>query len=193
MNIEESAKLLRTLRAAKGMTQRELAEKLHVLPKTISKWETGNGFPDVALITALAEALGVSAEVLLDGKIEENAKEAGNMKRSKIYRCSKCGNVIMQTGNNEMLCCGQRLEPLNAIDADEGHGAQFEEMDGEYYVTFGHEMTRTHSIELIVCLTDDSAFIKKLYPEQDASCRVPIFRRGRYYCFCNIHGLFRIK
>ena len=126
-------------------------------------------------------------------KYAENAKEAGNMKRSKIYRCSKCGNVIMQTGNNEMLCCGQRLEPLNAIDADEGHGAQFEEMDGEYYVTFGHEMTRTHSIELIVCLTDDGAFIKKLYPEQDASCRVPIFRRGRYYCFCNIHGLFKIK
>lgn len=193
MNIDESAKLLRTLRTAKGMTQRELAERLHVLPKTVSKWETGNGFPDVALIAPLAEALGVSAEALLGGKTEENAKEAGNMKRSKIYRCPACGNVIFQTGKAEAECCGQSLAPLRANDADEGHCAQFAETDGEYYVAFGHEMSKAHSIEFVACLTDDSAFVKKLYPEQDASCRVPIFRRGKYYCFCNLHGLFRIK
>jgi len=54
-----------------GMTQTELAEKLHVTNKAISKWETGKGFPDVSLLEPLAEALQVSVTELMRGELQE--------------------------------------------------------------------------------------------------------------------------
>ena len=59
MDLIKCGKLLSDLRKAKGMTQKQVADKLGILPKTVSKWETGHGFPDVALISTLAEAFSV--------------------------------------------------------------------------------------------------------------------------------------
>ena len=55
------------LRKERGLTQKELADKLNVTDKAISKWETGKGFPDIKLMEPLAQALGVSL-VELDRK-----------------------------------------------------------------------------------------------------------------------------
>lgn len=60
-----------TRRKEKGLTQRELAEKLHVTNKAISKWENGLGFPDIHLIEPLAEALDVSLIELMHGQLLE--------------------------------------------------------------------------------------------------------------------------
>ena len=54
------------LRKEKGITQKELAEKLCISDKAISKWETGNSIPDVSLLIPLAEILGVSVTELLE-------------------------------------------------------------------------------------------------------------------------------
>lgn len=54
------------LRKEKGITQKELAEKLCISDKAISKWETGNSIPDVSLLVPLAEILGVSVTELLE-------------------------------------------------------------------------------------------------------------------------------
>ena len=51
-----------------GMTQKVLAEKLHVTDKAISKWETGKGLPDLKLMGPLAEALGVTLYELMEGE-----------------------------------------------------------------------------------------------------------------------------
>ena len=48
---------IKALREQKNMTQADLAEKIDVSPKTISKWETAKGFPDISLLDSLAEAL----------------------------------------------------------------------------------------------------------------------------------------
>lgn len=48
MNLRKNGKLLCDLRKAKGMTQKEVDDKLGIVPKTVSKWETGHGFPDVS-------------------------------------------------------------------------------------------------------------------------------------------------
>lgn len=50
-----------------GLTQQQLAERLGVTNKAVSKWESGNGIPDISLFTALAEVLGVTADELLRG------------------------------------------------------------------------------------------------------------------------------
>lgn len=55
------------LRKEQGLTQKELAERLHVTDKAVSKWETGKGFPDVKLLEPLAQVLGVSLVELLQG------------------------------------------------------------------------------------------------------------------------------
>ena len=66
------------LRRAKGMTQKDLAALLHVSDKTVSRWETGEGAPELALIPAIAEIFGVSCDELLRGerKIEADAAES---------------------------------------------------------------------------------------------------------------------
>ncbi len=56
------------LRAEKGWTQRQLAERVHVTDKAVSKWERGRGYPDISTIPALASALGVSEAELLRGR-----------------------------------------------------------------------------------------------------------------------------
>ena len=59
------------LRKERGLTQKELADKLNVTDKAVSKWETGKGFPDVKLLEPLAQVLGVSLVELMQGKRQE--------------------------------------------------------------------------------------------------------------------------
>jgi len=61
------AQRLKTYRKARNMTQQELADRLGVSNKTVSRWEAEGGYPDVALLPALARALGVTVDDLLDG------------------------------------------------------------------------------------------------------------------------------
>ena len=56
------------LRKAQGMTQRQLAEKLNVSDKTVSRWERDEGCPDLSLIPVLAEIFSVSCDELLRGE-----------------------------------------------------------------------------------------------------------------------------
>ena len=55
-------------RIALGMTQQQLAEQLHITNKAISRWETGNAYPDISLLDDLAAALSVSVEELCRGE-----------------------------------------------------------------------------------------------------------------------------
>lgn len=75
MNAKETGALIAALRREKGTTQKQLAEKIGVTDKAVSRWETGKGFPDTALLKPLAEELGISVGELLAGKhLEEEEK-----------------------------------------------------------------------------------------------------------------------
>ena len=71
------------LRKGKNMTQRELADRLHVTDKAVSKWETGKGFPDVKILEPLAQELDVSLVELLKGERQQSdtitVEEAGQV------------------------------------------------------------------------------------------------------------------
>ena len=54
--------VIRRLREKKKITQEELAEMIHVSGKAVSKWETGQGFPDISLLEPLAKALDISVK-----------------------------------------------------------------------------------------------------------------------------------
>ena len=67
MNTYVTGNTIRLLREAKGLTQAELARQLLVSAKTVSKWETAKGLPDISLLEPLAAALGVSVLELMQG------------------------------------------------------------------------------------------------------------------------------
>lgn len=102
MDLQKAGALIRKLRLEKQMTQRQLAEKMGVAPKTISKWECAQGFPDVSLLPDLSDALGTDMTSLLSGQRNEKEKDGGNMKRIQFYTCPACGNILTATGGAEI-------------------------------------------------------------------------------------------
>ena len=68
MNAKRTGEFIARLRKEKGYSQKELAGRLSVTDKAISRWETGKGFPDVSLLEPLSEALDVSVGELLAGE-----------------------------------------------------------------------------------------------------------------------------
>ncbi len=74
MNTFDVGKFISELRKEKGLTQKELAEKLNVTDKAVSKWETGRSAPDIALLTSLSEILDVTIVEILQGEKIETEK-----------------------------------------------------------------------------------------------------------------------
>lgn len=190
-----TAEIIKSLREGKRLTQRELASAVGVTDKAVSKWESGRGLPDISLIDALAQALGVSVAELLTGDVRENANRAGNMMRSKFYVCPICGNVVHAMGEGSFSCCGVQLMPQEAEDADgdDAHRVRVERIENDWYLTLDHPMTKQHYLSFAAYVTSDTVSLKKLYPEQSPEVRFPMRGSGLLYVFCNQHGLFRLK
>lgn len=74
MDTNATGRFIAELRKQKGYTQKDLAEKLMVTDKAISRWETGKGLPDVSLLKPLSDILGVSVGELLSGRIIKEAQ-----------------------------------------------------------------------------------------------------------------------
>ena len=185
--------VIRKLREDKKMTQEELAGKLFVSSKAVSKWETGQGFPDVSLIEPLAKALGISVIELLSGEDIRNINRASNMNRCKFYVCPVCGNVIEATGEAVVSCCGITLPPQEAEECDEEHQIKVETIEDEYYVTVDHPMSKDHFISIIAAVSGDGIQLKKLYPEGPCEARFRKYCIRKMYAYCNRHGLFMLK
>lgn len=194
MNVYVTGAVIRQLRESKGMTQAELAQKLDVSSKTVSKWETAKGFPDVSLLEPLASALGVSVLELLSGDAVSNQNKSANLLRSSFYVCPVCGNVIHTMGEAVVSCCGIRLPVLEAEEPDEAHTIVAEPVEDEYYLTISHPMTKTHFLSFLAYVTTDQFQLIKLYPEGNAQCRFRFRGSGGYvYLYCNHHGLMRCR
>lgn len=182
---------IRELRECKNMTQAQLADKIGVSPKTVSKWETAKGLPDISLLDGLAAALEVSVMELLSGNRVENRNVSGNLLRSRFYCCPVCGNILHAMGDAMISCCGVALPPLEAEEVDEAHKITLQPMEDERFVTVDHEMTKRHYLSFLAYVTTDRAQLVKLYPEGNAECRLNIRGRGVLYLYCNRHGLMK--
>ena len=94
MDYEKIGGLIRSLRTQQGLTQLQLAGRIGVSDKAVSKWERGQGCPDVSLLPRLAQTLGVEVEGLLAGELLENEQTGGTMKHLNFYVCPTCGNLL---------------------------------------------------------------------------------------------------
>ena len=184
---------IRQLREGRKLTQAELAEKIGVSSKTISKWETAKGLPDVSLLQPLAQALNISLIELMNGEHIINKNISANLLRSKFHVCPLCGNVIHSTGNAVISCCGITLPPLEAEETDRSHTITMTAVEDEYFVSIDHPMTKDHFISFMAFVTCDQIQLIKLYPEGNAEVRLPRRGTGILYWYCNRHGLFKQK
>lgn len=166
---------IRGLREGRGLTQRQLAERLGVTDKAVSKWESGRGLSDISLAEDLSRELGVSVAELLTGDVRENANRAGNMLRLKFYVCPICGNVVHAMGEGSFSCCGTALLPQDAEDAAEDSERAFkiERIEDDWFVTLDHPMTKDHFISFVAYVTMDGICMKKLYPGRWSSRASP--------------------
>lgn len=185
--------VIRKLRENKKMTQEELADTLFVSSKAVSKWETGQGFPDISLIEPLAKALGISVIELLSGEDIKNNNQSSNMLKSKFYVCPVCGNVIRTIGETLVSCCGITLPQLEPEDCDSEHSVMAERVEDEYFVSVSHAMEKDHYLSFLAAVSDHLVQFVKLYPEGNAEARFRIDRVKYIYAYCNRHGLFRIR
>lgn len=193
MNPYITGNMIRKLREERKLTQSDLAEQICVSDKTISKWETGKGYPDISLLEPLAHALQVSLIELLSGNDITNRNRSFNMKKLQFYVCPVCGNIIVGTGESVISCCGIILPPLEAEEPDAPHALSVQIVEDEYYVTLNHEMNKAHSISFIAAIRDNGYELFKLYPEGNAEARIPIRQTLAIYCYCTHHGLFKVR
>lgn len=192
MNQYVTGAIIKELREKNRMAQAELAERLYVSDKTVSKWENAKGYPDISLLEPIAAVFGVSVTELLSGKAVSNVNVSANMMRSKLYVCPVCGNVIHSTGEAVITCHGVLLTPAQAEESDEHHKIFIEGVEDEYYVRIEHDMTKTHYISFIAALSPDQLQLVKLYPEGNAEARLKTRGVKRILYYCNQDGLFKI-
>ena len=193
MNTYVTGAVIKRLREMKNLTQIELAEKIGVSSKAVSKWETGKGLPDISLIEPLSTALGVSVMELMSGDTVINKNISSNVLRSKFYVCPVCGNAIHTMGDTVISCCGIMLPPLEAEDIDDAHEITIEKVEDEHFITVQHDMTKSHFISFLAYLTSDRVQFVKFYPEGNAETRFQLRGRGYLYVYCNKHGLMKTK
>ena len=191
MDALKTGTIIKERRKELGYTQKVLAELLFLEPKTISKWETGKGFPDISHIAKLSEILGIEATKIIEGEIKKKTKDSGNLKRMSFYLCPECNNLLWSTSSASIFCCAERLSPL--VPAEEKIDAEISLIDGSYYITTKHEMTKENYILFIALQKDDTLTLKRLYPEGESAATFARTIRGNLYIGTSKGELFSFK
>ena len=190
MNQYITGTTIREQRERNNMTQLQLAEILGVSDKTVSKWETAKGYPDITLLEPIANAFKISVPELISGNHVQNTNVSANMMRSRFYVCPVCGNIIHSMGDVVIHCHGIQLLPAQAEQVDDAHKIIVELVEDEYYVRIEHDMTKSHFISFIAAVSADRCQMVKLYPEGNAKARFKINGVKKIYFYCNRDGLF---
>lgn len=191
MNTYVTGATIKALRERRNLTQSQLAQLLGVSDKTVSKWETAKGLPDISLLQPLAQALGISVIELMNGQHIINKNTCANMLRGHFYICPICGNSIHSTGDVVISCCGVTLPALEPGEPDNDHPFTLEKVEDEVFLTIPHPMTKAHFISFAAFVTSDRVQLVKFYPEGNAETRLQLRGRGDLYYYCNRHGLFK--
>lgn len=193
MNQYVTGAVIKELREKNDLTQSELAQRLCVSDKTISKWETAKGYPDISLLEPIAKVFGISITELISGNAVSNVNISANMMRSKFYVCPVCGNLIHCMGEAVINCHGLLLTPAQAEETDEKHKIFVERVEDEYYVRIEHDMTKKHYISFVAALSSDKIQMLKFYPEENPEVRFKINGVRQIFFYCNRDGLFYIN
>lgn len=106
MDAQKLGTFIATMRKEKGLTQRDLADKLHVTDKAVSKWERGLGLPDIRMIEPLADALGVTVvEVMSCGRISHETIPADQASKAVSNAIDLVAHYRALEKRNTVIMC----------------------------------------------------------------------------------------
>lgn len=189
----ELGHMIKELREKKGMTQLELASLLNLSDRTISKRETGRGYPDITFLERIAALFPLSLAELLSGAGVNNSNVSCNMLKASFYVFPVCGNTIVSTGEGSFSCHGITLEKPGKNAVDDEQSVSVEVVEDEYFISIPHPMTKDCHISFIAALPSDRVRMVKLYPEGSADARVKM-NGVRKIVFCsNTDGLYTLR
>ena len=186
----KTGEYIRLLRTEHGMTQAELAKKLCVSDKTVSKWECGAGSPDISMFPKLSEMFGINMQSLFCGEALKNKQINGNTKGIGFYICPGCKNIVFQFGKAEITCCGKILNPLIPKNALGLERLKISRVENDIFITAPHEMTRSHYISFTAFVSGDTVLMKKHFPEWTFETRIPYFAKVTLFWYDTKDGFF---
>lgn len=189
MRSDKIGDIIKSLRLEKKITQKQLADKMGISDKTISKWERGLGCPDLSLISELSSILEVDIKNLLEGDLSKNNFVGGNMKNTKYYVCPSCNNISICTGDAEVSCCGRTLK-VQELKKENELGLNIKEIENELFITSEHPMTKENYISFIAILQNDRIQVIKQYPQWNIQIYIPKIKRAKLIWFSTKDGLF---
>lgn len=177
---------LKKLRKLKGYTQKQIAEKIHVSDKTISKWECDVNCINSGVVKKYLQALDIEVADFFAGY--------NNLSHSVsdvcFFLCPVCKSIIYSFDSQHISCCNTDLFPLTAQKSNSSHSIHIEYTDSGYIVSSLHEMDKDHYIKFIACVNSGSVTITKLNPSNFLEISLPVFPSGKIYFLCSKHGLF---
>ena len=160
--------LIASLRRERGWTQKELAEKLYVTDKAVSKWERGLSLPDQVLLLPLAEALGISAAELLRGERAESTvqtekkKAVARLSREEIQRRRRVWKrrffLCIAVAAAEIVCLLLLGVPGTQILRDLGLLEGLMVLFGAYFCFGAKEVLPDYYDENKICCYSDGIF-----------------------------------
>lgn len=126
MDMEKTGQFLAALRKSRGLTQQEVADRLGVSDKTVSKWECGNGLPDITGIPAIAELFEVTADEILRGEriIKEQTEQEWRKteEQANYYIANVCRQIKARLSG---ICVSMVLILLAALYFMNKHSAPY--------------------------------------------------------------------
>lgn len=174
----KTGNVIRELRIKEGMTQRVLAEKLRVSDRAISKWERGLGCPDVSLLTELSKIFRLDLVSLLDGELKENEETNGNLKKTKLYYCPTCKNIVLSSSPVKAFCCSHLLDIVEPEKKSPDMDIEINK-GSSVVISSEREQRKDDYASLVLYLTSDSYIIKRLYPEWGINIEFPYLGHGK--------------
>lgn len=115
MDNHKTGTYISLMRRERNMTQKELAEKIGVTDKAVSRWETGRGFPDISVLKPLAEALGVTIAELINGEPFVHEAAAEQADSALLETISYFKSMTRKTTSLLLLAAGVCLAVLPLI------------------------------------------------------------------------------
>ena len=111
MNAENIGALISRLRKEKGMTQQELADKLQITDKAVSKWERGLACPDISILPQVAEILGVNVDDLLSNPQTDKWRSFKELSKDDVkemfFLLIRCVSLALSIGGLVIYLMGK--------------------------------------------------------------------------------------
>lgn len=184
MHAENIGALIAQIRKEKGLTQKELAEKLHISDKTVSKWETGRGAPDISSLESLSETLGISVSELLAGKRlppEQVLEHSDKVLVKTMRRFRKIWLIFLLVGIGLLVISAAVFFGYHYCTTTDGENTEELEMLVADFAQNGMATQAQLGADFTICRMQEKANYRAYLFQNNGEYQICVFRRDRIF------------